>query len=115
MKRMMSLALFVVLLGGAVQAQQTSFQDSLLDRMTGKWMLQGTIAGQNTTHDVTVEWVLAHNYLQIHEVSREKDVQGAARLMAVFFIRLLLTIKARTRGNGSWMAKRTGSRNPSRG
>ena len=86
MKRMMSLALFVVLLGGAVQAQQTSFQDSLLDRMTGKWMLQGTIAGQNTTHDVTVEWVLAHNYLQIHEVSREKDVQGAARYEAIVYI-----------------------------
>jgi hypothetical protein len=30
----------------------------LLDHLAGQWILQGTIAGKRTTHDVQVEWVL---------------------------------------------------------
>jgi len=57
-------------------AQQPTFHDQLLDHMTGSWILRGTIMGQENTHDVTGEWVLAHQYLRIHEVSREKDRHG---------------------------------------
>ncbi len=54
-------------------AQVSTFQDSLLDRMTGNWILKGTIAGQETTHDVTVEWILGQQYIQLREIFREKN------------------------------------------
>jgi hypothetical protein len=34
-----------------ISAQQAGRQDPFLDQMTGRWTLQGTIAGQETTHD----------------------------------------------------------------
>lgn len=44
--------------------------------MTGHWVLRGTIAGQQTTHDVDAAWILQDTYVQFHEVSREKDAVG---------------------------------------
>ncbi len=72
MKIIIKIILLVVLVSFSISAQQTTFQDSLLDHMIGKWVLQGTIAGKETTHDVIAEWVLSHQYLQLHETSREK-------------------------------------------
>lgn len=43
----------------------------LLDRLTGKWVLTGTIGGKQTTHDVEARWVLRREYIEIHEVSRK--------------------------------------------
>jgi hypothetical protein len=70
--------LFAFLIAINISAQQTSFQDTLLDRMTGKWILKGIIAGQEVTHDVKIKWILEHQYLQISELSREKDPDGTA-------------------------------------
>ena len=67
-------------------AQQATDQDSLLERMTGKWVLQGTIEGKETTHDVVTEWVLDHQYLQIKEVSREIKENGKPEYDAIVFI-----------------------------
>jgi hypothetical protein len=67
-------------------AQQTTFQDTLLDHLTGKWILRGTIGGKETTHDITAEWVLGHQYVRVHEVSREKDAKGQAAYEAIVFI-----------------------------
>jgi len=57
-------------------AQQTSFQDALLDHKIGSWVMTGTIGGQEITHDLEIEWVLAHQYVRIYEVSRELDSTG---------------------------------------
>ena len=54
--------------------------------MTGQWVLQGTIAGKETTHDLTVDWVLNHEYLRFQETSREKDTQARAAYDAIVFI-----------------------------
>jgi len=67
-------------------AQQTTFQDSLLDHMSGKWVLDGTIENQKTVHDVTAEWVLGHQYMQIREISREKDAKGQPAYEAIVLI-----------------------------
>ena len=67
-------------------AQPTGFQDSLLDRMAGKWVLEGTIAGRNTTHDIVSEWVLGHHYMRIQEVSRDKDAKNKPAYDATIFI-----------------------------
>lgn len=67
-------------------AQPKTFQDTLLDSMTGKWILTGTIAGQKTTHDVSASWVLGHQYLQLHEVSHEKDANNNPAYEAIVYI-----------------------------
>ncbi len=86
MKTIMKIFLLVVLVSLSVPAQQTTFQDSLLDHMTGKWVLQGTIAGQETTHDIATEWVLGHQYIQLHEISREKNANGEAMYEAIVYV-----------------------------
>jgi len=42
MKNSMTITLLMVLFSTFVSAQQTDFQDSFLDQMTGKWILQPT-------------------------------------------------------------------------
>jgi len=48
--------------------------------------MRGTIEGKETVHDVTVNWVLGHNYLRIREVSREKDAAGRPAYEAIVFV-----------------------------
>ncbi len=59
---------------------------ALLDHLAGKWILQGTIAGKPTTHDVQAAWVLHHEYLQLHEISREKSASGSPAYEAIVYI-----------------------------
>ena len=35
--------------------------------MAGTWNLEGTIAGKETHHTVTAEWVLGHQFLELNE------------------------------------------------
>lgn len=69
-----------------VSAQQTTFQDSLLDHFIGKWILHGTIDGKETTHDIVTEWVLNHQYVQFHETSHEKNANFEAMYEAIVFL-----------------------------
>ncbi len=45
--------------------------DDLLDRLVGKWHVSAVVHGQKFTLDREAEWVLSHQYLRIHEKSRE--------------------------------------------
>jgi hypothetical protein len=58
----------------------------LLDHLAGDWVLQGTIDGKQTTHDVHAEWVLNHEYLRLYELSREKNAKGDAVYEAIVFL-----------------------------
>jgi hypothetical protein len=80
------ICLFALLMTSGASAQEGQFNDVLLDHMTGRWLLEGTIAGQNTTHDVAIDWVLGHQYVQIREVSRERDSLGRPAYEATVFI-----------------------------
>ena len=86
MKTIMKITLCIILASYTVSAQQPIFQDSLLDHMIGKWILQGTIAGKETTHDIITEWVLGHQYVRLQEISREKKTDGEAAYEAIVFI-----------------------------
>ena len=57
--------------------------DSVFDRLIGHWVLTGIIARQQTTHDVTFEWLLGREYVQMHEVSRERAPSGGPAYEAV--------------------------------
>jgi hypothetical protein len=77
-------------LAGAVApvtwAQASPPPGELLERMAGRWVLQGTIEGKATTHDVVATSVLNGKYLQLHEVSRERDGEGRLAYEALIYL-----------------------------
>lgn len=78
--------MFAILVVSAASAQRPPVESLLLDHLAGDWDLQGTIAGKQTTHDVTAEWVANHQYLRLHEVSREKAADGNPQYNAFIHI-----------------------------
>jgi hypothetical protein len=83
-----SLAILVLLFvtSFSASAQEPTHKDPLLDRLAGSWIVQGTIAGHEATHDIESEWVLNHEYVRLHEASREKNTQGQPAYEAIVFI-----------------------------
>ena len=77
-----------LLLASLCHAQKpaTDSPVELLAHLKGRWVLRGTIAGKQTTHDVEADWVLKQEYLRLHEVSREKDTKGDPAYEAIVFI-----------------------------
>jgi len=82
MRRTLVLLLALIFCAHRLPAQALH-PDSLFDRLVGQWVLRGTIAGRQTTHDVMVTWMLGREYLQMHEVSRERAANGTAAYEAV--------------------------------
>ncbi len=78
--------MLVAVISVPLLAQQPTLRDSLLDQMTGNWILQGKIAGQETVHDIKAEWVLNHQYVRIHEVSRQKNASGQPEYEAEVYV-----------------------------
>jgi hypothetical protein len=80
-----SLAGFAVsaFLSVSAHAQQP---DKLLDDLAGNWILDGTVADQQATFDAAAEWVMDHQYLRIHLVSREMQPNGKTAYEATAFI-----------------------------
>jgi hypothetical protein len=62
---------------------QALHPDSLFPRLVGRWVLRGTIARQQTVHDVTFDWLLGREYVQMHEASRERATNGTPAYEAV--------------------------------
>jgi len=67
------------------QLAQSDPQHDLLDKLTGHWVMRGTIRKQQTTHDIDAQWVLDKEYVQLHEVSREKDAAGKPEYEAIVY------------------------------
>ena len=82
MKICVRVLMLIVLAAAPLKAQELP-PDSLFDRLIGRWVLAGTIARQRTTHDVTFEWMLGREYVQMHEVSRERASNGTPAYEAV--------------------------------
>ena len=80
--RQLMLSLGLVLSAHRLSAQ-TLAPDSVFDRLIGRWVLRGTMAHQQTTHDVTFEWMLGREYVRMHEVARERAPNGAQAYEAV--------------------------------
>ena len=82
------LCVYALLAGGWCHAQkgQASAPVNLLDRLAGDWVLKGSLGGKESTHDIHADWVLNHEYLRLHEVSREKNDKGGPSYEAIVFI-----------------------------
>jgi hypothetical protein len=81
-----AIVLALALFGIAPAAQAPAPVPPLFQRLTGHWLLKGTIDNKPTTHDVDAELVLNRGYLRLHEVSHEKDATGAPAYEAIVFI-----------------------------
>jgi hypothetical protein len=81
--RTLGRALIITLLLTSRLPAQSLSPDSVFHRLMGQWVLRGTIARQQTVHDVTFERLLGGEYLQMHEVSRERDATGSPAYEAV--------------------------------
>jgi hypothetical protein len=87
MKALISLILFLIMFVPiTLKSQQSTSPDSLLNRLTGKWVLNGTIDGQKTIHDIEAQRVLNGQYVQLKEVSRDKDQKGNPLYDAIVYI-----------------------------
>lgn len=84
--RMLCVAAAALLSAAPAAAEQPTLQDPLLDRLHGAWVITGTIAGEETTDDLDVEWVNQHQYLRLHEVSRGRRPNGRPRYEATVHI-----------------------------
>ncbi|MCA9191349.1 MAG: hypothetical protein KDB03_06300 [Planctomycetales bacterium] len=58
------------------QGTKQEEQQSLIDRLTGDWVMTGTIGEEQVTHDVYVDRILKRQYIRIHDISRSKDSDG---------------------------------------
>ena len=85
-KRILGILAVLLVVSVAKSAEQAPVTENLLDHLIGKWVLQGTIMGKETTHDVEAEWVLNKGYVRLHEVSREKSDKGPPAYEAIVFI-----------------------------
>src|SRR5580692_10114406 len=86
LKTSLAVLALLALAAFSTSAQQPTPRDPLLDHLAGSWILQGTIGGHQITHDVESEWVLNHEYLKLHETSREKNAQGQPAYEAIILI-----------------------------
>ena len=82
MRTLAMLLLVAGLAAGRLPAQSLP-PDSVFHRLVGRWVLRGTIGRQETTHDITIEWLLGRSYLQMHEVSRSRNADGTPEYEAV--------------------------------
>ena len=55
MRHVVTALIVLGLFAGTAIAQPAPIKDPLLERLAGTWVLSGTLAGQQTTHDVTAE------------------------------------------------------------
>jgi len=82
MRKILAAAVLCTIVATPLAAQGLA-PDSLFDRLIGRWVLTGTIARRQTTHDVTFRWMLGREYVQMHEVSRERAADGSPAYEAV--------------------------------
>ena len=82
MRKCLTLVALLVLFAAPLWAQALP-ADSVFDRLVGHWVLRGTIAGRQTTHDVSFERMLGREYVQMHEVSRERAANGTPAYEAI--------------------------------
>jgi len=74
-----------VLLVSPLRAQSPQ-RDSLLSHLVGRWVLRGHMAGKDVVHDVTFRWVLGGEYVEMHEVSRQRTSARTPAYEAIVYL-----------------------------
>ena len=80
-------ALFLALAHLApMQPSDADAAAALLNHLVGAWTMTGTLGGKQTTHDVDARWVLNREYVEFHEVSRERRADNGPAYEAIVFL-----------------------------
>ncbi len=69
-------SLTILRAGAPAAADEAILSDPLLEKLVGRWDLTGTIMGKPARHSVEAHWILAHHYLQIHEIAAPNPKTG---------------------------------------
>ena len=86
----MKINVLVLFLLNAPAVQQTDADAAagLINHLAGRWRMAGTLGGKQTIHDVDATWLLKRReYVQFHEVSRERGADGGPAYKAIVFRR----------------------------
>jgi hypothetical protein len=78
--------LLIASLAAAQGGDSLSFHDDLLDHLTGKWAVAGTVHGKPSKQTLEAEWVLNHQFLRVYEKSVENVAAMKVPYEGVFFI-----------------------------
>jgi len=62
------------------------FRDPLLDNMAGSWKLTGAIGKRPVEHTVDAQWILNHQFLEIHEKDTAAPKTGSPAYEATVMI-----------------------------
>lgn len=79
--RQLRLIVLALVLSLPANAREAGFQDELLDKFTGRWVLTGTIAGDDVIHSVDAGWVLGHHYLRFDERTETGQIDYEATVI----------------------------------
>ena len=79
------LSLACLSLASPLHAQSLQ-RDTLLSHLIGHWVLRGPMRGKDVVHDVTFAWVLGGEYVEMHEVSRERTPGGSPAYEAIVYL-----------------------------
>lgn len=85
MSKRLILTLAGLLLAFPLHAQAPQ-RDTLLGHLIGRWVLRGPMAGKDVVHDVVFQWVLGGEYVEMHEVSRERTATGTPAYEAIVYL-----------------------------
>lgn len=83
---LLSVVFLAVIASTAAAQRPPSWNDSLVDHFAGAWNLEGTVKGQPTHHTVKVEWMLNHQFLQIHEQTAPDAPASESRYDSLWFL-----------------------------
>lgn len=67
-------------------AQNAPASMKLLDHLAGRWVMTGRLGTKAIKHDVNVQWILNREYIQFHEISRDKAANGVPVYEAIVYI-----------------------------
>ena len=67
----------------AVQPSDGEAANALLNHLVGRWTMTGRLGRNQVVHDVDANWVLKREYVQFHEVSRERGADGGPAFEAI--------------------------------
>jgi hypothetical protein len=81
-----AVALIALLITSPSAFSAAPHRDILLNHLVGHWVLRGSMAGKQVVHDVTFRWVLGGEYVEMHEVSRERAPGGAPAYEAIVYL-----------------------------